>query len=159
LPAPEVLVALGAGLVGVGRTELEELVDRFLAEQAVSLVTDRALEKRRWSTPDLLAVEQQLVTSAIGRTGEQAAVVSHGAVRDALATHLTAGAEKQAVVGRAGTGKTFALGMARHAWQLDSYRLLAAAPTGIGGTPGDPGGGDAPIHVKQPGSRLVGSCP
>jgi ATP-dependent exoDNAse (exonuclease V) alpha subunit len=35
------------------------------------------------------------------------------------------------VVGRAGTGKTFALGVARHAWQLDGYRLLAAAPTGI----------------------------
>ena len=31
------------------------------------------------------------------------------------------------VVGRAGTGKTFALGIARHAWQLDGYRLLAAA--------------------------------
>jgi AAA domain len=35
------------------------------------------------------------------------------------------------VVGRAGTGKTFALGIARHAWQLDGYRLLAAAPPGI----------------------------
>ena len=35
------------------------------------------------------------------------------------------------VVGRAGTGKTFALGMARHARQLDGYRLLATAPTGI----------------------------
>src|SRR5262245_48181967 len=35
------------------------------------------------------------------------------------------------VVGRAGTGKTFALGIARHAWQLDGYRLFAAAPTGI----------------------------
>jgi AAA domain len=35
------------------------------------------------------------------------------------------------VVGRAGTGKTFALGIARHAWQLDGYRLLASAPTGI----------------------------
>ena len=35
------------------------------------------------------------------------------------------------VVGRAGTGKTFALGIARHAWQLDGHRLLAAAPTGI----------------------------
>jgi ATP-dependent exoDNAse (exonuclease V) alpha subunit len=33
--------------------------------------------------------------------------------------------------GRAGTGKIFALGIARHAWQLDGYRLLAAAPTGI----------------------------
>jgi conjugative relaxase-like TrwC/TraI family protein len=142
---PDVLVALGALLAGAGRTELEELVDRFLAEQAVSVVADRALEERHWSTPDLLAVEQQLVESATGRTDEQAAVVSHDAVGGALAAHPTVGADQQAmvrdlcqgdplaalVVGRAGTGKTFALGIARHAWQLDGYRLLAAAPTGI----------------------------
>ena len=116
-----------------------------MAERAVSVVADRALEERRWSTPDLLAVEQRLVTSATGRTGEQTAVVSHQAVREALAAHPTAGPDQQAmvrdlcqggqgvalVVGRAGTGKTFALGIARHAWQLDGYRLLAAAPTGI----------------------------
>jgi len=142
---PEVLVALGAGLAGTGRTELEELADRFLAERAVSVVTDRALEERRWSTPDLLAVEQRLVTNATGRTGEQMAVASHEAVRDALAAHPTAGSDQQAmvrdlcqggqgvalVVGRAGSGKTFALGMARHAWQLEGCRLLATAPTGI----------------------------
>jgi ATP-dependent exoDNAse (exonuclease V) alpha subunit len=116
-----------------------------LAEWAVSVVADRALEERRWSTPELLAVEQRLVEAATGRTDEQAAVVSHQAVHDALAAHPTAGQDQQAmvrdlyqggqgvalVVGRAGTGKTFALGMARHAWQLDGYRLLATAPTGI----------------------------
>jgi hypothetical protein len=142
---PDVLVALGAGLVGTGRTELEALADRFLAERAVSVVADRALEERRWSTPDLLAVEQRLVTSATGRTGERTAVASHHAVHEALVAHPTAGPDQQAmvrdlcqggqgvavVVGRAGTGKTFALGIARHAWQLDGYRLLAAAPTGI----------------------------
>jgi conjugative relaxase-like TrwC/TraI family protein len=48
---PDVLVTLGAGLVGAGRTELEALADRFLAERAVSMVADRALEERRWSTP------------------------------------------------------------------------------------------------------------
>jgi len=142
---PDVLVALGAGLAGAGRTELEALADRFLAERAVSVVADRALEERRWSTPGLLAVEQQLVASATGRTGELTAAASHEAVRDALAAHPTAGQDQQAmvrdlcqggqgiavVVGRAGTGKTFALGIARHAWQLDGYRLLAAAPTGI----------------------------
>jgi ATP-dependent exoDNAse (exonuclease V) alpha subunit len=109
------------------------------------VVADRALEERRWSTPDLLAVEQRLVESATGRTGEQTAVASHEAVREALAAHPTAGTDQQAmvrdlcqggqgvalVVGRAGTGKTFGLGMARHAWQLDGYRLLATAPTGI----------------------------
>jgi conjugative relaxase-like TrwC/TraI family protein len=44
---PEVLVALSGGLAGAGRTELEELADRFLAERAVSVVADRALEERR----------------------------------------------------------------------------------------------------------------
>jgi conjugative relaxase-like TrwC/TraI family protein len=142
---PDVLVALGAGLAGIERTELEGLADRFLAERAVSVVADRALEERRWSTPELLAAEQQLVERVTCRTGEQAARVCHQAVRDALAAHPTAGTDQQAmvrdlcqggqgvalVVGRAGTGKTFALGIARHAWQLDSYRLLASAPTGI----------------------------
>jgi hypothetical protein len=142
---PDVLVALSAGLAGATRAELEGLADRFLAERTVSVVTDRALEERRWSTPDLLAVEQRLVVAATGRTKEQTARVSHQAVREALAAHPTAGADQRAmvrdvcqgghgvavVVGRAGTGKTFALGIARHAWQLDGYRLLAAAPTGI----------------------------
>ena len=142
---PDVLVALGAGLAGTTRAELEELADRFLAERAVSVVADRAMEERRWSSPDLLAVEHRLVTAAAGHAGEQTAVVSHPAVREALATHPSAGTDQQAmvrdlcqggqgvtvVVGRAGTGKTFALGIARHAWQLDGYRLLASAPTGI----------------------------
>jgi conjugative relaxase-like TrwC/TraI family protein len=142
---PDVLVALGAGLAGARRSELEALTDRFLAERAVSVVADRTLEERRWSTPDLLAVEQRLVVGATGRIEEHTAVASHQAVRDALAAHPTAGSDQQAmvrdvcqggqdvalVVGRAGTGKTFALGIARHAWQLDGYRLLAAAPTGI----------------------------
>jgi ATP-dependent exoDNAse (exonuclease V) alpha subunit len=154
-------VALGAGLAGAGRTELEALADRFVAERAVSVVADRALEERRWSTPDLLAVEHRLVASATGRTGEQAAGVSHQTVREALAAHPTAGADQQAmvrdvcqgghgvavVVGRAGTGKTFTLGIARHAWQLDGYRLLASAPTGI-----------ATISLQGEGFEDVATC-
>jgi hypothetical protein len=152
---------MGAGLAGATRIELEALADRFLAERAVSVVADRALEERRWSTPDLLAVEQRLVAAATGRTGEQTAVVSQQAVRDALAAHRTAGPDQQAmvrdlcqggagvalVVGRAGTGKTFALGVARHAWQLDGYRLLASAPTGI-----------ATISLQGEGFEDVATC-
>jgi AAA domain len=125
----DVIAALGGQLVGVGRAELEELADRFLVERAVSVVADRAVEERRWSTPELLAVEQRLVAAATGRADEQTAVVSHDAVRAALQAHPTAGEDQQAmvrdvcqggqglalVVGRAGTGKTFTLGMARHA--------------------------------------------
>jgi hypothetical protein len=141
----DVIAALGGQLAGATRAELEDLADQFLAERTVSVVAERALEERRWSTPELLAVEQRLLATATDRIGEQTAVVSHGAVRAALAAHPTAGDDQQAmlrdicqggagvavVVGRAGTGKTFALGIARHAWQLDGYRLLAAAPTGI----------------------------
>jgi conjugative relaxase-like TrwC/TraI family protein len=141
----DVIAAIGGQLAGASRAELEDLVDRFLAERTVVVVADRALEERRWSTPDLLTVEHQLVDAATGRAGEETAVVSHEAVRAALAAHPTAGEDQQAmvrdvcqggagvavVVGRAGTGKTFTLGMARHAWQLDGYRPLATAPTGI----------------------------
>jgi hypothetical protein len=95
---PDVLVALGAGLAGAGRADLEALADRFLAERAVGVVADRALEERRWSTPELLGVEQRLVTSATSRTGEHTAVASHEAVREALAAHATAGEDQQAMV-------------------------------------------------------------
>jgi hypothetical protein len=158
---PDVLVALGGGLAGARRSVLEELADRFLAERAVSVVADRTLEERRWSTPELLAVEQRLVERATDRTGEQTAVASHEVMREAFAAHPTAGSDQQAmvrdlcqggqgvalVVGRAGTGKTFALGIARHAWQLDSYRLLAAAPTGI-----------AAISLQGEGFEDVATC-
>jgi conjugative relaxase-like TrwC/TraI family protein len=141
----DVIAALGGELAGAARVELEGLADRFLAERAVAVVAEWAVEERRWSTPELLAVEQRLVAAAVDRIGEQTAVVSHDAVRAALQAYPSAGEDQRAmvrdicqggsgvavVVGRAGTGKTFALGMARHAWQLDGYRLLATAPTGI----------------------------
>jgi hypothetical protein len=81
----DVIAALGGQLAGATRAELERLADRFLAERAVSVVADRALEERRWSTPELLAVEQRLVAGAVGRAGEQTAVVSHDAVRAGVA--------------------------------------------------------------------------
>jgi conjugative relaxase-like TrwC/TraI family protein len=141
----DVIAALGGKLAGATRAELEELTDRFLAERTVAVVAERAVEERRWSTPELLATEQRLVAAATDRIGEQTAVVGHEAVRAALQAHLTAGVDQQAmvrdvcqggsgvavVVGRAGTGKTFALGIARHAWQLAGCRPLACAPTGI----------------------------
>jgi hypothetical protein len=128
----DVIAALGGQLAGASRAQLEDLADRFLAEQTVAVVAERAVEERRWSTPDLLAVEQRLVAAATGRADEQTAVVTHDGVHAALQAHPSASEDQQAmvrdlcqggagvalVVGRAGTGKTFALGIARHAWQL-----------------------------------------
>src|SRR5215216_140743 len=87
----DVIAALGGELAGATRVELEGLADRFLAERTVAVVAEWAMEERRWSTPELLAVEQRLVATATDRIGEQTAVVSHGAVRAALAAHPTAG--------------------------------------------------------------------
>ena len=53
----EVIAALGAELAGATRTQMEQLADRFLSERAVAVVAERVLEERRWSTPELLAVE------------------------------------------------------------------------------------------------------
>jgi hypothetical protein len=80
-----------------------------------------------------------------GVTGRVAARERDQAPSEALAAHPTLredqagmvrdacldGAGVQVVVGRPGTGKTYTLGVARHAWQLGGYRVLAAAPTGI----------------------------
>jgi AAA domain len=143
----DVIAALGGELAGATRAELEGLADRFLAEQTVAVVAERAVEERRWSTPELLATEQRLVAAATDRISEQTAVVSHDAVRAALQAHPSAGEDQQAMVrdlcrggagvavvmGRAGTGKTFALGAARHAWQLSGL------PEVLSVTLGEPG--------------------
>jgi conjugative relaxase-like TrwC/TraI family protein len=48
----DVIAALGGQLAGAARGELEGLADRFLAERTVAVVADRAVEERRWSTPN-----------------------------------------------------------------------------------------------------------
>jgi conjugative relaxase-like TrwC/TraI family protein len=143
----DVVVALGGELATIAAGELQALTDRFLAERAVAVIDDRAEPgtERRWSTPDLLGVERSLVAGAEARQGEQTGLVAAELVRATLAAHPTIGDDQAGMVrdvcqrgdgvsvveGRAGTGKTFALGVARHAWQLGGYRVLGCAPTGI----------------------------
>jgi hypothetical protein len=143
----DVMVALGAELATIAADQLQALTDRFLSERAVPLIDDRAEPgtERRWSTPDLLTVERTLVAAAQARQNEQTAVVSAELVRATLTTHPTIGEDQAGMVrdlcrggdgialvqGRAGTGKTFALGVARHAWQQGGWRVLGCAPTGI----------------------------
>jgi hypothetical protein len=121
------------------------MADRFLAERAVAVGRDQRLGVDRFSTPELLTLEGQLVDGATSRTGEGRAVVRSELVRQVLDRHATAGEDQVAmvrdlaqggagvavVVGRAGSGKTWALGLAREAFELDGYTVLGAAPTGI----------------------------
>jgi len=147
---PQVLCAMGRELPveaagTVGPAELEALADRFVAERAVSVVSEHAVGERHYATPEILEVERRLIDAAVSRSGEQSGVCAHDTLRATLAAHPTIGEDQAAmvrditqggqgvsvVVGKAGTGKTYALGVARHAWQLDGYRVLGAAPTGI----------------------------
>jgi ATP-dependent exoDNAse (exonuclease V) alpha subunit len=126
-------------------TQAEAAADRFLAERAIGVGHDRRLGVERFSTPELLALERQLVEGATGRTEQRCAVVRPEIVRQVLDRHTSAG-EDQAVmvrdltqggagvavvVGRAGSGKTWALGLAREVFELDGYQVLGTAPTGI----------------------------
>ncbi len=126
-------------------TQAEQAADRFLAERAVRIAHDRRLGVERFSTPELLALERQLVDGATQRTGDRCAIVRPEIIRQVLDRHATAGEDQAAmvrdltqggdgvavVVGRAGSGKTWTLGVAREAFELDGYRALGCAPTGI----------------------------
>src|SRR5919197_1417670 len=141
----DVVVALGGHLAAVPAEDLQRLADRFLAERAVSVMAEHAAGERRYTTPELLKTEERLIAAAVDRSGEQTAVASHEAVRAALGAHPSIAGEQAAMVrdltqggagvqvveGRPGTGKTFTLGVARHAWQLDGYKVIGTAPTGI----------------------------
>jgi conjugative relaxase-like TrwC/TraI family protein len=125
--------------------QVEAAADRFLEERAIRVGHDRRLGVDRYSTPELLTLERQLVDGATQRTEQGCAVVRPEVVRQVLDRHRSAGEDQAAmvrdltqggagvavVVGRAGSGKTWALGLAREAFELDGYQVLGTAPTGI----------------------------
>jgi conjugative relaxase-like TrwC/TraI family protein len=126
-------------------TQAEEAADRFLEGRAVRVAHDRRLGVDRFSTPELLALERQLIDGATQRTGEHCAIVRPEIIRQVLDRHTTAGEDQAAmvrdltqggdgvavVVGRAGSGKTWTLGVTREAFELAGYQVLGTAPTGI----------------------------
>jgi conjugative relaxase-like TrwC/TraI family protein len=126
-------------------SQVEAAADRFLEERAVRVGRDRRLGVERYSTPELLALERQLVDGATQRADQGCAVVRPELVRQVLDRHHTAGEDQAAmvqdvcrggdgvavVVGRAGSGKTWALGLAREVFELDGYQVHGTAPTGI----------------------------
>jgi conjugative relaxase-like TrwC/TraI family protein len=126
-------------------TQAEAAADRFLQERAVRVAHDGRLDVDRYSTPELLTLERQLVDGATKRAGQGCAVVRPECLRRVLDCHASVGEDQAAmvtdltrggagvavVVGRAGSGKTWALGLAREAFELDRYQVLGTAPTGI----------------------------
>ncbi len=95
----------------------------------------------RYSTRELLLIERRLVDGGVAGQGRGAGLAGAPAVERALADRPTLSAEQAAmvrslvtsgdrvsvVVGRAGTGKTFALGACREAWRSERLCVMGAA--------------------------------
>jgi len=104
-------------------------------------VVSAAKGEAHYSTPEMLAVEQRVIEDAVGRRNEGVAVVEPKALEETLAqrpslsqeqramvaTLVTSGAGVDIVVGKAGTGKTFALEAARDAWARSGYRVIGCS--------------------------------
>jgi conjugative relaxase-like TrwC/TraI family protein len=100
-----------------------------------------AREEWIYSTPELLALERRLIDAAIAGQGAKAGQASEQAVQRAMAGRSTLGTDQRAmverlclagervavVVGKAGTGKTFALTVAREAWHASDRAVLGVA--------------------------------
>lgn len=97
--------------------------------------------ERRWSTVELLAVERRMLhhataarTASLGAVGlddVDAALVERedlGSDQDAMVRRLTtSGSPVDVVVGRAGTGKTYALAAAVELWRSAGYEPVGVA--------------------------------
>lgn len=140
---------------------VEDLAERLVSsQQVVALASDvrplaradvirradgrlvpATADERRFSTPELLALEQRILEQT-ERTDRPSCATAATATVDAVLATRPELSDEQArmvrrlcedgdpvavVVGKAGTGKTFALDVARQAWQHDGHRVIGAA--------------------------------
>lgn len=141
--------------------QIEALADDLLSSQAVvPLLPDASTptigdvvrradgriiaagsEERRYSTPELLALEAQVLDTARDGRNRDSGTVTEPVADAVLAARpelsdeqhqmvsrlLRDGDAIAVVVGRAGTGKTYALDAARQGWQVEGYQVIGAA--------------------------------
>jgi ATP-dependent exoDNAse (exonuclease V) alpha subunit len=144
---------------GADVARIEALADRWLASDLVVRIdgepgpvtrsqvistrqgTRVAAVEDRYSTPDMLATERQLIDDATARIAEGVGVADPQTVGEALASRpyladeqqamvralTTSGDGVQVVLAKAGAGKTTALDAAREVWQRSGLQVQGAA--------------------------------
>lgn len=129
-------VATGA-TQGATLAQIDAKVDEFLASaHAVELVDGRI-----WTTPDILELEHRTVDVATAGRASSTGLADTHAVEAAIAARPSLSDEQRdtvrrltlsgnavdIVVGRPGSGKTFALDAVRSAYEASGYRVLGIA--------------------------------
>ncbi len=130
-----------------------DLVVRLSAAKSDFLLTSTSLrlgngqvvpsvnDATRYSTREMLRVEERLIRRAVDRQDDSVAVADKGALSDVLARRASLSTEQrrmvgdltcsgrgiEVVVGKAGTGKTLALDAARDVWESSGVKVIGCA--------------------------------
>jgi Ti-type conjugative transfer relaxase TraA len=128
---------------GAPVTEIEHLADGWLASGHAAPLEPRSSRRgpREYSTPEMLAVERDLLLAAEHATGAARGIAAPEAMEQAIAARPTISGEQADMVRRlagdghgvqvvraaAGTGKTFALDAARDAWQQSGITVFGCS--------------------------------
>lgn len=130
---------------GATVTQLEKLTDAWLSSPDTVRLEPGAGRQHvggpRYSTPEMLELEQRLIEDATRHRGAGVGAVPRALVDEALANapHITreqaalvqsvtaSGDAVQVVCAAAGTGKTYALAVARDAWESNGTRVFGCA--------------------------------
>ncbi len=128
---------------GATVADIERLADAWLASPAALRLDAQAADPEcpLYSTPEMLAVEHELVAASEARGGAGVAVVPDDRLKETLAARgdlsdeqanlvkklTTSGDGVEVVRAAAGTGKTYALDAARAAWQAADHPVVGCA--------------------------------
>lgn len=137
--------AMAEGMQGVGGlAEIKARMNDFWQDAQVVELGPNRVGETRWSTESMRQLEAQTVAAALTGAARFDHTLSPAQVEPAVQARPTLSTEQTeavqylcqdsgsvaAVVGLAGTGKSFMLDTARDAWERAGYRVIGAAHTG-----------------------------